>query len=92
MNDEEKIKSALVNIAKVIAKTILNELHYDYHFSGYVTYKNENETFEVYSEEKKCEIHNVKWSTSTEPQTGDKVLVRETVGVPDSYMIDYIEK
>lgn len=91
MNDEEKIKFALVNITKVIVKNILNELHYDYHFSGYITYKNENKTFEVYSEEKKCEIHNVRWSTSTEPKIGDKVFIRETVGIPDSYMIDYIE-
>lgn len=92
MKDEEKIKAALVNIAKVIAETILSELHYDYHFSGQVTYKNDNGTFEIYSEEKKCELHNVRWSTSTEPAVGDTVLIRETKGVSDSYMIDYIKE
>lgn len=92
MKDEETIKAALVNIAKVLAETIVRDLHYDYHFSGHVTYKNENGTFEIYSEEKKCAIHNVRWSTTTEPVVGDKVLIRETKGVPDSYMIDYVEQ
>lgn len=92
MKDEEKIKAALVNIAKVIAESIFNELDYDYHFSGQVTYKNDNGTFEVYSEEKRCELHNVRWSTSTEPVVGNDVLIRGTKGVPDSFMIDYIKQ
>ncbi len=92
MKDEEKIKAALVNIASVIAETIFSDLHYDYHFSGQIIYKNENGTFEVYSTERKCEFHNVRWSTAKEPVVGDNVLIRGTKGVPDSFMIDYIEK
>ena len=91
MNNEAEIIEAIVKIGKVLAQGIIGNLKYDYHFSGQITYKNENGTFEVFSDEKNSVLHNIKWSTATEPSIGDNVLIRETIGVPDSYMIDYIE-
>lgn len=91
MNSEEMIKRSLVVIASVIAKSYVDKLVYDVHFEGQITAKNEDGTFEVWSNEKNAMLHAVKWSTSAEPNVGDHVQVRETKNVQNSYMIDYIE-
>lgn len=91
MDDEERIKKALVNIASMLADSFIRNLKYDVHFPARIVGKNEDGTYEVYVTEKGTTLHAVRWSTANEPEVGDNVQVRETKNVADSYMIDYIE-
>lgn len=91
MNKEEEIKNALADIITSFVSHIIKNMKYDVHFVGQVVAKNENGTFEVKSSEKRTIVHAVKYSTVNEPQVGDRVYVRETKNVPNSYVIDFID-
>lgn len=91
MNNEEQIKQALVNISNALTDNIVKRLKYDVHFIGQVVAKNENGTFEVFSAERNKTYHGIRASTSITPKSGDRVHIRETKNVPDSFLIDFID-
>lgn len=88
-NDETQIQQALITIAKAMANEMVKELKYDCHFEGYVVAVNENNTCDVYCDERNKTFNGIRYSTST-PAIGKRVQVRETVGVPNSYLVDFI--
>ena len=92
MNNEEEIKTALTDIIKSFVVSIIKNMKYDVHFVGQVVAVNENGTYEVKSSEKKSITHAVKCSTYEAPKVGDRVHVRETKNVPNSYVIDFIDR